>query len=165
MCGSGSRKGRQAAAGDIPVYTREAELAVALETEDGLVLGDFMGDSRDEIVVADASEDRITIYGYAGAGVELEELARFRYDYHADDELAAGYFNARDREQLLVIRGHELYGRSAGTIEIISHFRGENPGDRWAMKKAGGRTARFIRRERRLGSICGCGRAILSQPI
>lgn len=60
-------------------------------------------------------------------------MAAFSLDYHADDEIACGYFSARDKEQVLVFRGHGLGTRRAGTVDIVSYFAGESPGDRWAL--------------------------------
>jgi hypothetical protein len=116
-----------------PVYARESTINGTLDSEDGLAIGDVLGDGYAEIVVADASEGRFTIYGYNAGLDRFEAVADFALDYFADDEIACGYFSGRDKEQVLVFRGHGLETRRAGTLEIVSYFAGERPGDRWAL--------------------------------
>jgi hypothetical protein len=118
-----------------PVYTREYQITQALEEADGLALGDVLGDAFAEIIVADASESRFLVYGYNPGRDRFEEKARFTLDYCAEDELACGYFGARDKQQILVLRGRSIEARQAGTIDIVSYFEGESPGDRWALDR------------------------------
>jgi hypothetical protein len=126
--------GTRATATDVPNYSViHYDIPTTLDPEDGLAIGDVMGDAKQEILVADASESRLTIYGYNDETDAFESLAHFGLEFTANDRLAAGYFNTREKEQILVLRGGEVNGRQAGTIEAISYSEGENPGDRWAL--------------------------------
>ncbi len=136
--------GTAATATAVPSYAAAYSVDVTLDPEDGLAVGDVLGDSYQEIVVADASEGRITIYGYDAAVDRFRALAHFDLDYHADDDIACGRFDSQNKEQILVFRGHSIEGRRDGTVEIVSYFEGESPGDRWALDaliNAGGRWA------------------------
>lgn len=123
-------------AGDTPDYGLEYTVPVTLETDDGMAIGDFRGGVHDEIVVADASENRILVFAYNAFADRFEEVTRFRVsDFHPDDALAVGRLGDANKDQVVLLRGHGEFSRQAGTVEMTSHVRGVSPGDQWSLDR------------------------------
>lgn len=82
-------------------------LTPSLEADDGLAVGDVLGDSYDEIVVAFASLDEIHIYGYDEPSDSFVRVGRFDVAFDATDRLAVGYFGSSRKKQIVIAHGAE----------------------------------------------------------
>ena len=110
------------AGGGVSVYPGgDYRISQPLETEDEIAVGNFLGDSHDQIAVADASEDEVRIYAFDGstAGFTLRETIAVPLE--PGDVFTAARFTSPDRDQL-------VFFRVDGRVEVGTHHAGSPPG-------------------------------------
>jgi hypothetical protein len=104
-----------------------------LAAEDGLAVADVHGTDKEEIIIADASEDTIAVYGYDSTAGDFILISEFGYPFQPEDRLAVGDVFAAGKGQIVVARGRSSGLHSEGDVEILSFLVGEAPGDRNAL--------------------------------
>ncbi len=108
-----------------PIYGVFARVPVALEPDDRLAIGDVTGDAFADIIVADTSAARVTIYGYQPWGAGFVVQGDFTRDWDPGDEFIAGYVGSTDKERILLVHGDAERDRYPGAVELI-HYTGED---------------------------------------
>ncbi|MGD1995016.1 MAG: C25 family cysteine peptidase, partial [Anaerolineae bacterium] len=104
-----------------------------LAAEDGLAVADVHGTDKEEIIIADASEDSIAVYSYDTTADDFALISEFGYPFQPEDRLAAGDVFAAGKAQIVVARGSSSGLHREGDVEILSFLAGEAPGDRDAL--------------------------------
>ena len=107
-----------------------------LDPGDSLAVGDVCGDDYQEILVADHTQDQIVIYQYNPVLDALEFVRLFNYHFEMGDRLLAGNVLPGGKDELLVFRRGEGHAsHTPGEVEIIAYFEGEEPGDRFGLRR------------------------------
>jgi hypothetical protein len=113
-------------------FTQRASWTVTIDADDAMAVGDVCGDSKEEIVLVDASEDVAHVYGNT-TGFTFEEITRFPLVFESNDRLAVGYLGSRDQASVVHLYARGARGRFDGTAEVIKLGGGEVPGDKWDL--------------------------------
>jgi hypothetical protein len=116
-----------------PAY--EITLSEPLAPGDAVDVGDVLGGAPAEILVADASADRIRIYGYDWPSGRFEQVGQLDLTFEATDRLAVGYFGSTDKAQIVISHGAEATHRQPGTIEFFQYADGIAPGSARALDR------------------------------
>ncbi len=109
-------------------------LGLDLGPGDALAVGDVLGGSREEILIADESEDQIRVYAFSTPMTCLH-LGDYAVPFEPEDSLAVGdFFWPYDGyDDVVVVRGRDLGAHRRGDAEVFSLLPGDPPGDRHSL--------------------------------
>jgi len=94
-----------------------------ISPEDGLAVGNVTGDSADEIIFADASEDRVHVIGLDPASGDLETIIRFTMPFDAGDKVLSWRSKAGEHERICFARADHTAGGGATGLDVLDTIR------------------------------------------
>ena len=132
-------------AGSPKRYTQQAVYWTEVDVGDAVAVGDVLGGARNEVLLADASEDRIHIYEHDSAHDSLDWIRSIDWPFNDGDYLGVGRVGTLVKDQLVVVNGSSHDGVDAGVAQMFRIAEGDAPGDRYALDALINRNAEWAR--------------------
>ena len=126
-------------------YTQQAVYWTTVDDGDAVAVGDVLGGARNEVLLADASEDRIHIYEYDAAHDSLDWIRSIDWPFNPGDYLGVGRVGTLVKDQIIVVNGSSHDGVDAGVAQMFRAVGGDEPGDRYALDALINRNAEWAR--------------------